>query len=118
MLLSSYQITNQTENQMKTYQEFIAEATKADKNFIINTSGPLDDEYANAIIKSISNQGVEVTNFEYKKNDTYMIISIKKGSKAKIKSAFGVMRVDQIDNHDFSQTGAKRQNTISSKGIK
>ncbi|AIX12129.1 internal head protein [Citrobacter phage Moon] len=102
---------------MKTYQEFITEA-KAPKTFVINTSGPLDDEYATAIINSLTKNDNEVIAFDYKKNSSELYVSIGKGSKSKIKSSFGVSRVDQIDNHDFKQTGVKRQNTIASRGIK
>ncbi|WZK93241.1 Ip7 protein [Enterobacter phage vB_EclM_AS6] len=102
---------------MKTYQEFINEAT-APKTFVINTQASLDDEYAEAILKSLAKNGVEVSASDFKKGSSEMFVSITKGSKAKIKSSFGVARTDQIDNHDFKQTGVKRQNPIASRGIK
>lgn len=102
---------------MKTFKEFINEAA-APKTFVINTQASLDDEYAEAILRSLAKNGVEVSASDFKKGSSEMFISITKGSKAKIKSSFGVARTDQIGNHDFKQTGAKRQNTIASRGIK
>ncbi|YP_010844045.1 internal head protein [Salmonella phage KM16] len=102
---------------MKTFKEFINESA-APKTFVINTQASLDDEYAEAILKSLAKNGVEVSASDFKKGSSELFISVTKGSKAKIKSAFGVARTDQIDNHDFKQTGVKRQNTIASRGIK
>ena len=97
---------------MKTFKEFINEAA-APKTFIIYTQAGLDDEYAEAILRSL-----EVIASDFKKGAPEMYISITKGSKAKIKSSFGVARTAQLDNHNFKQTGVKRQNTIASRGIK
>ena len=69
---------------MKTYQEFINEAT-APKTFVINTQASLDDEYAEAILKSLAKNGVEVSASDFKKGSSEMFVSITKGSKAKIK---------------------------------
>lgn len=102
---------------MKTYKEFIAEAA-APKTFVINTQSHLDDEYAAAILSSLAKNGVEVSASDFKKGSSEMFVSVAKGSKAKIKSSFGVARTDQIDNHDFKQTGVKQQNTIAARGIK
>ncbi|AND75816.1 internal head protein [Escherichia phage WG01] len=102
---------------MKSYQEFINEAA-APKTFVIHTQAGLDDEYVEAILRSLAKNGVEVIASDFKKGAPEMFISITKGSKAKIKSSFGVARTDQLDNHNFKQTGVKRQNTIASRGIK
>lgn len=103
---------------MKTYKEFIAEASAAPKTFIIYTQVGLDDEFADAILKSLAKNGVEVIASDFKKGASEMFISITKGSKAKIQSSFGVARTANLDRHDFKQTGVKRQNTIASRGIK
>ena len=102
---------------MKTFKEFINEAA-APKTFIIYTQVGLDDEFADAILKSLAKNGVEVIASDFKKGASEMYISITKGSKAKIQSSFGVARTANLDRHDFKQTGVKRQNTIASRGIK
>ena len=103
---------------MKTFKEFIAEASATPKTFVINTQVGLDDEFADAILKSLAKNGVEVIASDFKKGAYEMVIYITKGSKAKIQSSFGVARTYNIDNHNFKQTGVKRQNTIASRGIK
>lgn len=94
---------------MKTYKEFITEA-KAPKVFQIGTQGNLDKEYVDAIVKSIVAQGVQVDAVEFTKGSDNFIITVSKGSLAKVKKAWGVMRA-----YDLSRDGDQakvRMNTL------
>lgn len=51
---------------MKTFKEFICEAA-APKTFVIHTQAGLDDEYAEAILRSLAKNGVEVIASDFKK---------------------------------------------------
>ena len=93
---------------MKTFKEFITEA-KAPKVFQICSQGNLDKEYVDAIVASIVKQGVQVDAVEFTKGPTFNIV-VSKGSLAKIKKAWGVMRAYQLDD---SAPGPKvRMNTL------
>lgn len=93
---------------MKTYKEFITEA-KAPKVFQIGAQGNLDKEYVDAIVKSIVAQGVQVDAVEFTKGSTFNIV-VSKGSLAKVKKAWGVMRAYDL-SHDGDQAKV-RMNTL------
>lgn len=93
---------------MKTYKEFITEA-KAPKVFQIGAQGNLDKEYVDAIVKSIVAQGVQVDAVEFTKGSTFNIV-VAKGSLAKVKKAWGVMRAYDL-SHDGDQAKV-RMNTL------
>lgn len=98
---------------MKTYKEFITEAKapKEPKVFQICTQGNLDKEYVDLIVSHIVAQGVQVDAVEWTKGPSpvfYIVVS--KGSLAKIKRAWGVMRAYEVDD---SAPGPKvRMNTL------
>ncbi|AIZ01904.1 putative internal head protein [Escherichia phage vb_EcoM-VR5] len=97
---------------MKTYQEFITEA-KAPKAFQIGVQGTLDQQYVDAIVNSLTNNGVTVDLVDFSKGNTFNIV-ISKGSLAKIKKSFGVAQAYEIDHSEVENKG--RQNTIKGSG--
>ncbi|AYR04060.1 ip7 protein [Escherichia phage OLB35] len=52
--------------------------------------------YADAILRSLAKNGVEVSASDFKKGSSEMFISITKGSKAKIKSSFDENQFNNI----------------------
>jgi hypothetical protein len=97
---------------MKTYKEFITEA-KAPKVFQIAAQGNLDKDYVDAIVSSITKQGVEVDFVDFTKGNTFNIV-VSKGSLAKIKKAWGVMGAFELDDAELQAKG--RMNTIKGRG--
>lgn len=94
---------------MKTYKEFITEA-KAPKVFQICTQGNLDKEFVDAIVSNLRKEGVQVDSVEWTKGSDNFIITVSKGSLAKIKKSWGVMRAYDL-SHDGPQAKV-RMNTL------
>lgn len=97
---------------MKTYKEFITEAKtqKEPKVFQICTQGHLDKEFVDAIVSNLRKEGVQVDSVEWTKGSDNFIITVSKGSLAKIKKSWGVMRA-----YDLSRDGDQakvRMNTL------
>ena len=97
---------------MKTYKEFITEAKtqKEPKVFQICTQGHLDKEFVDAIVSNLRKEGVQVDSVEWTKGSDNFIITVSKGSLAKIKKSWGVMRAYDL-SHDGDQAKV-RMNTL------
>lgn len=97
---------------MKTYKEFITEAKtqKEPKVIQVCTQGNLDKEFVDAIVSNIRKQGVQVDSVEWTKGGDNFIITVSKGSLAKIKKSWAVMAAYDL-SHDGPQAKV-RMNTL------